>query len=465
MTPSAVRCGVFTERRHGMSKAVTQNSCSYCTPLGASLAFKGIENAITMLHGSQGCATYMRRFLISHFREPIDIASSSFTEETAIFGGGANLHVGLDNLISQYNPELIAVASTCLSETIGDDLGLHIRDYKKAKTGESIPYIVPVSTPSYKGSHIEGFYLAVMALIQYFAEGRSKPDGAVNVFPGMVSCEDLRYLKEALFAFGMPAIMVPDYSETLEGGNWEEHHPIPPGGTPVELLKKTGQSRASIEFGQVIGTDQSAAQYLAEHHGVTAARIPLPIGIRKTDIFFQTLEEISGVSIPLCLRNNRGRLVDALGDAHKYLYGKRAVVYGEDDFVLSVSSFLLETGLHLSVCGGSGKGEGFKEKMTALVTESGTEMPIIYEGSDFKEIEIAAMQKGADIFVGNSKGYKMSRSFDIPLVRIGFPIHDRIGGPRILHLGYKGALNLLDLITNELIRTQQSISSVGYSYI
>ena len=448
-----------------MSKAVTQNSCSYCTPLGASLAFRGIENTMTMLHGSQGCATYMRRFLISHFREPIDIASSSFTEETAIFGGGANLHLGLDNLILQYHPEVIAVASTCLSETIGDDMAMHVKEYLKKKSAESLPHIIPVSTPSYTGSHVEGFYLAVLALIRYFARGRSSDSGPINLFPGMVSCEDLRYLKEVLTAFGLPFVMVPDYSETLEGGNWEAHHPIPPGGTPCDVLNLTGTARASIEFGQVIARAQSAASYLAENHGVAAARIPLPIGIRCTDVFFQTIEEISGVSIPFSLRKNRGRLVDAYGDAHKYLFGKRAVIYGEDDFVLSLASFLLEIGMQLSVCGGSGKGEGFEEKVMQLITDNDAETPIIYEGSDFKEIEMAAMQKGTDIFIGNSKGYQIARSFDIPLVRVGFPIHDRIGGQRILHLGYKGALNLLDLITNEIIRTKQSLSAVGYSYI
>lgn len=448
-----------------MSKAVTENSCSYCTPLGASLAFKGIEDTITMLHGSQGCATYMRRFLISHFREPIDIASSSFTEETAIFGGGENLHKGLNNLIQQYDPKMIAVASTCLSETIGDDLSLHIREYKAENADASLPNIVPVSTPSYKGSHIEGFYLATKALAEHFSNGKSQSDGPVNMFPGMVSCEDLRHLKEIFKEWGVPVIMVPDYSETLEGGNWKQHHPIPPGGTPISALKKMGSAKASIEFGQVIPTEQSSASYLASSCGVTAARIPLPIGIRCSDIFFQTLEEVSGKPIPQELRNTRGRLVDAYGDAHKYLFGKRAVIYGEDDFVISVASFLLEIGMQLSVCGGSGKGEGFKEKIIELVKGNDCEMPIIYEGSDFKEIEMAAMQKGADIFVGNSKGYKISRSFDIPLVRIGFPIHDRIGGQRILHLGYKGALNLLDLITNEIIRTKQSLSTVAYSYI
>ncbi len=48
---------------------------------------------------------------------------------------------------------------------------------------------------------------------------------------------------------------------------------------------------------------------------------------------------------------------------------------------------------------------------------------------------------------------------------MGFPIHDRIGGQRILHLGYEGAQQLFDLIVNELIRVKQDESPVGYSYM
>jgi len=54
-------------------------------------SLRGIEDAVPMLHGSQGCATYMRRYIISHFREPMDIASSALGEKHAVYGGGANL--------------------------------------------------------------------------------------------------------------------------------------------------------------------------------------------------------------------------------------------------------------------------------------------------------------------------------------------------------------------------------------
>ena len=72
----------------------TRNACKLCTPLGACLVFRGVEGCIPFLHGSQGCSTYIRRYLISHFREPIDIASSNFHEESAIFGGSNNFSAG-----------------------------------------------------------------------------------------------------------------------------------------------------------------------------------------------------------------------------------------------------------------------------------------------------------------------------------------------------------------------------------
>jgi len=76
--------------------AATRNACKLCAPLGACLALRGVAGAVPFLHGSQGCATYIRRYLISHFREPVDIAVSGFSEATTVFGGGDNLRRRLE---------------------------------------------------------------------------------------------------------------------------------------------------------------------------------------------------------------------------------------------------------------------------------------------------------------------------------------------------------------------------------
>ena len=54
----------MTTKASGMTaKTATQNACKLCNPLGACLAFRGIESCVPFLHGSQGCATYIRRYL------------------------------------------------------------------------------------------------------------------------------------------------------------------------------------------------------------------------------------------------------------------------------------------------------------------------------------------------------------------------------------------------------------------
>ncbi len=63
---------------------------------------------------------------------------------------------------------------------------------------------------------------------------------------------------------------------------------------------------------------------------------------------------------------------------------------------------------------------------------------------DFYEIAEAAEGLAPDLLIGHSKGYHLARRWQAPLIRVGFPIHDRFGGQRILHLGYRGAQNLLD---------------------
>ena len=88
-----------------------------------------------------------------------------------------------------------------------------------------------------------------------------------------------------------------------------------------------------------------------------------------------------------------------------------------------------------------------------------------YAVGDIYEIAELAEASGAEIIIGHSKGYKLSKRLNIPLVRVGFPIHDRIGGQRILHIGYRGAQQLFDLICNTLIGHKQDSSSIGYSYM
>jgi nitrogenase molybdenum-iron protein NifN len=446
----------------------TTNACKLCTPLGACLAFRGVAGAVPFLHGSQGCATYMRRYIISHFREPMDIASSSLGEKHAIYGGGPNLKQGLHNVTGKYGPQLIGVATTCLTETIGDDVPMIVKEYNQENLGNGngspLPRIVTVSSPSYHGTHMEGFHRAVRALVAQLVEPTEK-NSNINLLPGFVSPADIRYLKEILADFDINGIILPDLSETLDGPIQAEYAKIPEGGTTLEEIRIMGGSQATLEFGATLRSQDTAGKILAASFGCKLYQIGLPIGLRETDLFFSILEIFSGRQTPRKHALERGRLLDAFVDGHKYLFGKRAVVYGEEDLVVGLTGFLAEIGIHPVLCASGGDTGRLQEAVTAVTADLLPEAPQIRGGVDFHDIAQEAEDLAPDLLVGHSKGYHLAKRWQIPLIRVGFPIHDRFGGPRVLHLGYRGAQQLLDTIINAVLSKKQEDSPVDYGYI
>ncbi|MDR1575988.1 MAG: nitrogenase, partial [Treponema sp.] len=208
---------------------------------------------------------------------------------------------------------------------------------------------------------------------------------------------------------------------------------------------------------------------------VPLRQLDLPIGIKNSDRFFGALAEAGGGEIPEPFIKQRDRLVDAYIDGHKYCNGRRAILYGEEDFVAALASFLGEIGVtpviaatgapEVKAQAGDAAGKaGFRERISAALPGVSQNIEIL-EDADFVTMLEKARHLDCDLVIGNSKGLYLSRELGIPLARCGFPIHDRIGGQRILHLGYRGTLNLFDLLCNTLMQATQDKVSKGYTYI
>ena len=449
----------------GPSHVSTTNACKLCTPLGATLAFKGVEGAIPFLHGSQGCATYMRRYIISHFREPMDIASSALGEKNAIYGGGPNLKKGLLNAMQKYGAKVIGVATTCLTETIGDDVPRILTEFRAEFGDLPLADIVHVSTPSYNGTHMDGFHGAVKALCDQLCTEAAPPTGRVNVLSGMVSPADIRHLREIVHGFGLTPTILPDYSETLDGPALLEYENLPSGGTPVADIRAMGGAAASLELGRAISTQETAGTSLESRFGVALHRLGLPIGLRETDRFYDALKAISGREAPRELALERGRYIDALVDGHKYVSGLRAVVYGEEDLCIGMTSFLAEIGVIPVLVATGAKNRNLAQHIKAACGDVLRHMPVVREGADFFDIVEEAKTLSPDLLVGHSKGQRAAREWNVPLLRCGFPIHDRFGGQRMLHLGYRGAQSLFDRLVNMVLEKKQTDSDIGYGYL
>ena len=442
--------------------ATARNTCKLCAPLGACLAFRGVEQTVPLLHGSQGCATYIRRYMISHFKEPIDIASSNFDERAAVYGGEANLRLAVENVVRQYHPRMVGVATTCLSETIGDDVRAHLRAIGR-ELGADGPALVHVATPSYAGTHTEGYQAAVKAIVETLAVPTAKHD-RVNLLVGAVSPADLRMLKRTVRDLGLTATLLPDYSETLDAPAWSEYPVLPAGGTRLSEIREMSGARATVELGLGCHRERSAGQYLEERFGVPSYRLPLPIGVEQSDRFWEVLSSLADRPVPTEYVAARGRLIDAYVDSHKYLFGRKAMLYGEPEFVLAMAAFLTEIGMVPVVCATGSVDPQLRQRLMPVLGKAHAQVTTLV-GTDFVNLRAAAEQAGAEIVIGSSKGYTLARDLKIPLVRVGFPIHDRVDGARMLHLDYEGSQQLFDRLTNALLGAAQDESPIGYAYM
>jgi len=427
-------------------RAVAINPTRSCAPIGAMLATYGIHGALTINHGSQGCATYPRHQMARHFREPIEVATTSLTERTTIYGGRENLLAALKNVYERYHPTMITVCSTCLSETIGDDIPSIIDEFLETYPEVDIP-IISVSTPSYVGTHITGFDNFLRTMAMTFPK-KGEPNGKVNIIPGWVNPGDIREIKAMLRKMGIEGIFLTDYSDTLDSGIYHPKPRFPKGGTTVEELRDSANSLATIALQKHVGGE--AARIYERRYGVPAHVLPMPIGLENTDRFLETLSQVTGREIPEELQDERARLLDAIVDAHMFLTGLKVAIFGDPDVVEGLVRLAAEMGLEPKFALTASDSSQWAGDMMELSDELGLDMEIMVK-SDLHELHKRIKDEPVDLLFGTSKGRFIEEDQGIPLIRVGFPIEDRFGYHRRAIVGYRGAIYLVDKVTNAVL--------------
>jgi len=440
------------------------NPCKMCMPMGAVSALCGIKGCMSILHGSQGCATYIRRHMATHYNEPIDIASSSLTEEGTVFGGEANLLKGLSNMIELYGPEVIGVCTTCLAETIGEDVSAIIKKFYAQNQGLNVK-IINIASPGYGGTQNEGWFAALRSILEQ-TELDTKPNGKINIITPQISPADTRWLKNFFAEMQITYIFLPDLSENLDGATEKKYKRLKTGGTPIADIAAMAGSKFSIEFSEFTDEKNSPAEYLNSAYGVPFVKLPLPSGLRGMDKLIYTLTE-DGDVLTDKTKKARGRYLDAMVDSHKYCAEARAAIYGEPDFTVAMVRLCCENGI-LPVVAATGSVSAKLREMLVREIEDCADFHFakeltILDDSDFAQIEKACIEKNANILIGSSDGRRIARKLNIPLIRCAFPIHDHIGGQRVRMFGFDGTLTILDRIANAMIdRTESSFRAELY---
>jgi len=443
-------CEVKAKERAGVINPILT-----CQPCGSQFASIGIKDCIGIVHGGQGCVMFVRLLFSQHFKESFEIASSSVHEDGAVFGALNRVEAAVDVLLMRYpHVKVIPIITTCSTEVIGDDidgviLKLNNELLKEKYAGREV-HLIPVHAPSFKGSMVSGYDVAVKDFVSYFAK-KDKPNGKINLITGWVNPGDVTALKHLLAEMQVEATVlfeIEDFdSPLMPDGNWVSH-----GNTTVADLTGTADALGTIALNRYEGGQ--AAAYLEREFAIPAMIGPTPIGIRNTDIFLQNVRRMTGKAIPQSLVRERGLAIDALTDlTHMFFADKKVAIYGNADLVIGLAEFCIDLEMKpvLVLLGDDNTTYPNDPRIQALQEKVDFDMEIIMN-ADLWELENRITNEGLelDLILGHSKGRFISIDHKIPMVRVGFPTYDRAGLHRHPIVGYAGAIWLAEEMANTL---------------
>ncbi len=418
-------------------KACTVNPLKMSQPLGASFAFLGMDSCMPVMHGSQGCTSFGLVLLVRHFKETIPLQTTAMNEVTTILGGMDNIEQALLNIRKRAAPRLIAICSTGLTETKGDDVVGFLELIRQRRPELEDTAVVYVSTPDYVGAFEDGYARAVTALVQRFvAPFDATIERQVNLLAGShLTPGDIEELREIVEAFGLHPLILPDLSGSLDGHIPDDWRGTTLGGTSIDALGTAGGSIATLAVGEQM---RSAALEIEMRAGVPYHLFDRLSGLEASDRFLQTLAELSGRPVPAKYRRQRSQLQDAMLDGHFYLGGIGVAIGAEPDLLFALGSLLHDLGAELRCCVTTTRSPVL-ERLPAEEVLLG----------DLEDLERGAA--GCDLIVTHSHGRQAAQRLGKPLFRAGIPMFDRIGNAHRVSVGYRGTRNLIFELANVML--------------
>lgn len=431
-----------------------------CQPAGAQYASIGIKDCIGIVHGGQGCVMFVRLMFSQHFKESFELASSSVHEDGAVFGALKRVEQAVDVLLMRYpNVKVIPIITTCSTEVIGDDVDGVINKLNqgllKKKYANRDVYLIPIHTPSFKGSMVSGYDVAVEEFVKAFAK-KDSPNGKLNLITGWVNPGDVKALKHLLEEMNIDATVLFEI-ESFDSPLMPDGSEVSHGNTTVDDLIGTADAIGTIALNMYEGG--KAAKYLEKKFQVPAIIGPTPIGIRNTDTFLKNLSKMTGKPIPMKIVKERGVAIDAITDlTHMFFAGKKVAIYGNPDLVIGLAEFCIDLEMKpvLLLLGDDNKTYQEDERVKALQKNVNYNMEIV-TNADLWDLEdrIKNHELELNLILGHSKGRFISIDYKIPMLRVGFPVYDRAGQYRHPVVGYEGAMWLAEEMANILFNDME----------
>jgi nitrogenase molybdenum-iron protein NifN len=419
-------------------RACSVNPLKSSAPLGAALAYLGIEGAVPLFHGSQGCTAFALVLAARHFNETIPLQTTALDEVATILGGMDNLEEALVTLKTRTRAKFIGVASTALVETRGEDMHGQLGLIKRRRADDLAgTAIVCASTPDFEGALEEGWAAAVKAIIEGLVAGPVMPaSNRINILPGVHQTPaELEELRLYCAQFGLTVCFLPDVSGALYGHHADQGVGTTCGGTKLADIARLGAASHTIAIGEHM---RGPAQALQDCADVPFTVLPSLTGLEGSDALVTLLIQLSGKAAPEALRQQRSQLLDAFLEGHFWFSGKRIAIASDPDLLFPLSQVFDALGARI-VTAVSSTGS------SRILAQVPVERVIV---SDLGEFEELALLEGAELLVTHSHGRMASERLGVPLLRVGFPIFDRLGVQDRCYIGYRGTRRLVHEVAN-----------------
>ena len=405
--------------KQSLAGAVSQRSCSFC---GSRVVLYPIADAIHIVHGPIGCASYTWdiRGALSSGPELHRLSfSTDMQEKDVIYGGEGKLYNAVKELIDEYKPSAAFIYSTCIIGVIGDDVEAICKKVTKEK---GIP-VIPVDSEGFKGSKKEGYKAACQALFSIIDDGEEGSN--VEWWNSDKGESDSSTLKPST----VEPVRVPNSINimgdfNLAGEIWiiKEYYErmgvkvvcTVSGDGRIDDIRKAG--RAHLNIVQCSGAVINLAHMLQEKHGTPILRASY-FGIEDMskalyDVadFFDD-DEMRDAARRV-IQEEVAKLMPQLAPYRKDLQGKKAAVYTGGAFkVFSLVRSLRTLGMDVVVAG-SQTGSVDDYKVLQELCDPGT---IILDDTNPLELAKYIKEKDVDLFIGGVKerpiAYKIGVGF------------------------------------------------------
>lgn len=399
--------------RPSIAGSVSQRACVFC---GSRVVLYPIADALHLVHGPIGCASYTWDIRGAMSSGP-ELHRSSFStdlrEKHVIFGGEKQLYNALNELIDKHAPKAAFVYSTCIVGVIGDDVQSVCKRVAKEK---NIP-VIPVQAEGFQGSKKDGYKIACDAMATLIGTDDTKEVASysINILGDFNLAGELWMLAEYYKRIGVQILA----SITGDGR--------------VKDLQNA--HRASLNVVQCSGSMIHLAKQMKEEYGIPFIKVSY-FGIEDmSDALYEVARFFGDEELMMKTRNlvkeELMRLLPALEPYKQALTGKKAAIYVGGAFkAISLVKALRLIGMQ-TVIAGTQTGNTEDYKLLKSICDDGC---ILVDDSNPIELSEFVKQTGADLFIGGVKerpiAYKLG---------IGFCDHNH--ERKLALAGYDGMLN------------------------